>query len=315
MTDPVPSASGGFPALPASARALAEASLSAETRRAYAGALDRLDTYLDGAALDDRALASYLGHLFEHGRSAASAGLVVAAAKLRARLLDHVSPVGVATERVLAGFRRASRDRGRGQVVGIRWEQADAAAALAARFGGLAGLRDAAILAVASDALLRVSEVAALDVEDLTGEPDGSGRLTVRRSKTDQEGGGAVQYLGPSTLSRVRAWLNAASISTGPLFRRVRRGGHADASRLQARSIRNIVAERAANAGIDGRISGHSLRVGAAESLAAAGASLVELQTAGRWSSPAMPGHYARGMLAGRGAVARFRYGRTARSE
>ena len=314
MTDPVPSASGGFPALPASARALAEASLSAETRRVYAGALDRLDAYLADAALGDRALAGYLGHLFEHGRSAASAGLVVAAVKLRARLMGQVSPVGVATERVLAGFRRASRDRGRGQVVGIRWEQADAAA-LAARFGDLAGLRDAAILAVASDALLRVSEVAALDVEDLTGEPDGSGRLTVRRSKTDREGGGAVQYLGPSTLSRVRAWLNAAGISTGPLFRRVRRGGHADAARLQARSIRNIVAERAANAGIDGRISGHSLRVGAAESLAAAGASLVELQTAGRWSSPAMPGHYARGMLAGRGAVARFRYGRTAGSE
>ena len=39
----------------------------------------------------------------------------------------------------------------------------------------------------------------------------------------------------------------------------------------------------------------HSLRVGGAQSLAAGGASLVEMQTAGRWQSPAMPGHYARG--------------------
>ena len=46
------------------------------------------------------------------------------------------------------------------------------------------------------------------------------------------------------------------------------------------------------------------------ESLAAGGASLVEMQTAGRWQSPAMPGHYARGQLAARGAVARVRYGR-----
>ena len=57
-------------------------------------------------------------------------------------------------------------------------------------------------------------------------------------------------------------------------------------------------------------LSGHSLRVGGAQSLAAGGASIVEMQTAGRWQSPAMPGHYARGQLAARGAVARVRYGR-----
>ncbi len=53
----------------------------------------------------------------------------------------------------------------------------------------------------------------------------------------------------------------------------------------------------------------HSLRVGAAQSLAAAGAGLVEMQTAGRWESPAMPARYARGQLAARGAVARLRHG------
>ena len=42
-------------------------------------------------------------------------------------------------------------------------------------------------------------------------------------------------------------------------------------------------------AGIEGRVSGHSLRVGGAQSLAAAGASIVEMQTAGRWQSPSMP--------------------------
>ena len=61
---------------------------------------------------------------------------------------------------------------------------------------------------------------------------------------------------------------------------------------------------------LQGRVSGHSLRVGGAQSLAAGGASIVEMQTAGRWQSPTMPGHYARGQLAARGAVARVRYGR-----
>ncbi len=49
-------------------------------------------------------------------------------------------------------------------------------------------MRDAAILAVASDALLRVGEVAALQVDDIAFEADGSGIVTIRSSKTDQEG-------------------------------------------------------------------------------------------------------------------------------
>ena len=73
--------------------------------------------------------------------------------------------------------------------------------------------------------------------------------------------------------------------------------------------MRRIITARAAAAGITGRISGHSLRIGAAQSLAAAGASVVEMQQAGRWQSPSMPGRYARGPLARRGAVARLRYG------
>ena len=308
-TDLVPKASGGLPVLKDTAAALAAASLSPGTRSVYTSVLGGLDAWLAGGPLDDKTLAVYLGHLFDEGKAPSSAGLVVAAAKLRARLLGDASPAGPATERVLAGFRREARGRGRGQVVGIRWEQADAAAAIAARSGDLAGLRDAAVLAIASDALLRVSEVSALDVEDLVIEPDGSGRLTIRHSKTDQEGAGAVQYVGPSTVRRVYAWLDAAGHLAGPLFRRVRRGGHAVETRLNVRSIRRIVAERAAAAGIEGRISGHSLRVGAAQSLATAGASLVDMQNAGRWTSPAMPGHYARGQLAGRGAVARLRYG------
>ena len=193
-------------------------------------------------------------------------------------------------------------------MVSICWEQADAAAAIAAKTASTKGLRDAAILTVGSDALLRVSEIAALEVEDIGQEDDGSGRLTVRHSKTDQEGEGAIQYLGPTTVARVHAWLEAAGITGGPLFRLVRKDGAAGDRRLTEHSIRRIIAGRAADAGIEGRISGNSLRVGSAQSLAAAGASLVEMQVERRWASPAMPGHYARGQLAGRGAVARLRY-------
>ena len=293
------------------ARTLAAASLSANTRRAYAGALKRLDTSIGEGVLDDTALAGYLATLFAEGRAPAVAGQVAAAVRLRAKLLGETSPVGPATDRVLAGFRREGRHRGRGQVGGVTWAQADAASALATGdTRTLAGLRDAAIVALASDAMLRVSEIAAIDVADLTHLEDGAGLLKIMSSKTDQEGRGAVAFLGAPTMRRVRAWTDAAGHTTGALFRRVRRANVVGDDNISARAVRTIIAKRAAAAGVEGRISGHSLRVGAAQSLAAAGASVVEMQIAGRWESVTMPGRYASGQLAARGAVAKFRYGR-----
>ena len=102
-----------------------------------ARALERLEGWLAGRTLEDGALADYLAQLFDAGRSPAVAGQVVAAVRLRAKLAGTTSPAGPATAR--------------GQVAGVRWDQADLAAALADR-GSLAGLRDVAIVAVASDA-------------------------------------------------------------------------------------------------------------------------------------------------------------------
>ncbi len=136
-------------------------------------------------------------------------------------------------------------------------KQADAAAAVVARRGGsVRGLRDAALLAVMSDGLLRVSEAAALEVADL--EAEDANTLTIRRSKTDQEAEGAVQYIGEPTVARVRAWLDAAGIAAGPLFQRLDSAGR-PRGRLSTVAIRAIVQRRAAEAGIEGRVSGHSL--------------------------------------------------------
>ena len=79
---------------------------------------------------------------------------------------------------------------------------------------------------------------------------------------------------------------------------------------MSAGGARMAIKARARAAGVVGFISGHSLRVGSAISLAQAGASVVEMQVAGRWKSPQMPAHYARGELAEQGAIARFKYRR-----
>ena len=98
-----------------------------------------------------------------------------------------------------------------------------AAAAIASSGGqSLAGLRDAALIALMSDCLLRVSEAVALDLDAITFESDGTGRLSIRHSKTDQEGQGATLFVGAPTISRIRAWVAGAAIESGPLFRRVR---------------------------------------------------------------------------------------------
>ena len=84
----------------------------------------------------------------------------------------------------------------------------------------------------------------------------------------------------------------------------------ASAGAITSRAARSIIQARAVDAGIEGRMSGHSLRIGAAQSLAAAGAGLVELQQVGRSDSPSMPAHYACGQLAAHGAIARLCHGK-----
>ena len=98
----------------------------------------------------------------------------------------------------LASAVRHNAGEGRGQVAGLRREDALAAAAAARAEGTASGLRDAALLRTMSDALLGASEVAAIGTADVEREGDGSGRLAIHRSKTDQEAGrGAVKaYFG-----------------------------------------------------------------------------------------------------------------------
>ena len=75
-------------------RKLADASISVNTRRAYAGALRRLDAWRGAAPVDDASLAVYLGELFEAGRAPATAALAVAAVRFRAKLAGQPAPAG-----------------------------------------------------------------------------------------------------------------------------------------------------------------------------------------------------------------------------
>ena len=286
---------------------LMKQSKALNTRRAYASALRGFDAWRREEVVDDSGVADYLAHLQESGKAVATARIALAAIRHRARQEGEPRPDGALTAKVLEGYGRAEANRGRGQVAGVTWEQADVMTALAAQGGSLWGFRDAALIAVMSDGLLRISEAASIGVADVNPAQGGAGTLLVAESKTDPQGAGTVLHLRAVTLRRVSAWTEAAGIHSGPLFRRIRKGGHVEATALTAKSIRAIIQRWAKVAGVSGRVSGHSLRVGAAQSLVSAGATLPELQQAGRWLSPSMPAHYARALLAGQGAVARLR--------
>ena len=145
--------------------------------------------------------------------------------------------------------------------------------------GNPAGVRDRALLLIGFAAALRRSELVALDANDIEETHDGL-VITVRRSKTDQEGGGrriGVPYGSNPFTCPVRAWkswVEEADVTEGPLFRGIDRHGNVAAGRLSDRGVALIVKRRAERTGIDpDTVSGHSLRAGLATAAAAAGVS------------------------------------------
>ena len=286
---------------------LADERLAPSTRDAYRRALRPFDEWLGRRPPSDGALADYLGVLFECGRAPASADTLVSAVLDRARREGASSVAGEKTVRALAAFRREGAGRGPGQVVGIVWRQANRMATKARKgTNRAAGMRDALLIRLMSDCLLRVGEAEALDVADLTFAGRDL-RVAVRRSKTDQNGVGVALYAGPPTADAARRWLEASGAEDGPLFRPVNKAGRVATTKLTVRSIRDVVKRWAA--GIEGRVSGHSLRVGSAQSLREAGATTPEILAAGRWKRVETMAHYTREQDAAAGAVARLRYG------
>jgi site-specific recombinase XerD len=130
------------------------------------------------------------------------------------------------------------------------------------------GLRDRALLVVGFAGAFRRSELVALNVDDLDWGGDGL-IVHIRRSKTDQEGEGAAIGLpfksDPRTcpVRTLRAWLDAAGISEGAIFRSSTPHGQITDRRLPAEAVADRVKRAAAAVGLDvARFAAHSLRAG-----------------------------------------------------
>jgi site-specific recombinase XerD len=143
----------------------------------------------------------------------------------------------------------------------------------------LQGTRDRALLLVGFAGAFRRSELVGLDVADLEFGRDGL-VVTVRRSKTDQEGQGrrvGIPYGSRPETCPVRAaqdWVDLLDAEVGPLFRKIDRHGRIGPGRLSDKAVALIVKRCARAAGLEASdLAGHSLRAGLATAAAAAGVS------------------------------------------
>lgn len=287
----------------ASARNYAAAAKSDATKRAYRGAWLAFVAWCQesGASplpASGAIVAAYLAHRADEGAKPASLDLYLAAITEAHRCAGHPSPRESAEVRaVRAGIRRtigtAQRQAAPATVETIR--------AMVAHAGeGLAGARDRALLLLGFAGAFRRSELVALDVTDVSFSARGV-EVTIRKSKTDQEGAGRVVAI-PFSASPDRcpvrallAWLDAAQLTVGPIFRAVDRAGRVSETALSDRAVALLVKEAAERIGLDARAySGHSLRAGLATSAALAGKSDRSIMATTGHKSRAMVDRYVR---------------------
>ena len=191
------------------------------------------------------------------------------------------------------------------QARGLTWKEIEVFLSIEPR--NLRDIRDRALAAVAYDTMCRREELVSLLAEDISESSDGSASILIRRSKTDTAGEGATAYLSPLTMRLVSVWLKESGLKTGPVFVRVH-GAAGVGPALTPQVVSTVFQKVGQWIGLERRewenLSGHSVRVGAAQDLLALDIDLSSVMQAGRWTDTRMPMRYGEKILAG-GAMAR----------
>jgi site-specific recombinase XerC len=209
---------------------LARAEKALSTRRAYGTDFRLFKAYCDAKRLSalpaaPETVAAYIAAEAQTTKPS-TIGRRVAAIRYAHKLAGFETPTDA--EGVKATVRGIRRTFG-----GASNKKAPAVAAkmcsmVAMAREGLAGLRDRALLLLGFAGAFRRSELVALDVADI--EENEAGLLvTIRCSKTDQEREGTTIAIPRGDIAcpvkALRAWLDAAGIEAGPIFRPINKVG------------------------------------------------------------------------------------------
>ncbi len=267
-----------------------EGAYAPSTIRAYKSNFESFIKFCDEnntAALpaSNEIVASYIKKLSSHLKSSS---IKIAIASVAA--IHNLNSLKDPTQHpdVKIEMRRMYRTLGRyaKQAYGINKDLLDKM--VAATEDSLRGVRDKAILLVAYDTLCRRSELVSLEFEDvLIDEKDTGVKLKLRKSKTDPHGIGKNLYLSNEAQDALKEWIYKSKISSGKIFRSVTSTGNIKDC-LNSSHVGRIYKKMAQLSKVDQstikNISGHSLRVGAAQDLMLSGATLPIIMNRGRWT-------------------------------
>jgi site-specific recombinase XerD len=270
----------------------ARAEKSPATRRAYRSDFNAFRKWcgvrkLDALPAAPATLATFLASEAKRGVKASTIARRVAGVSYAHQLANHESP---STSEIVKATVRGIR-----RTIGAAPNRKDPLTAerilamVKMAPDSLTGLRDCAVLLVGFAGALRRSELVGLNVKDLK-ETKGGLRLYIHASKTDQEAMGQIIAIAPGKnacpVKALKAWLTAAKIRSGPIFRPIFSGGHLSTNRLSDRTVAEIVKIYAKRIDLDPTLfSAHSLRAGFLTSAAQSGASVFKMMDVSRHKS------------------------------
>ena len=162
----------------------------------------------------------------------------------------------------------------------------------------LTGVRNRVLLSLGYDFLARRSELVALQATDIKFNHDGTLRGTIRKSKTDQFGRGRLVFGSERSAKLLRRWLKQKPKEIQSVFCAINHGRCTDRP-ICDRNVnhiikRGVIKVKRCERPSDIDVSGHSLRVGAAQDLLIKGYDLAAIMRAGGWSSPNTVSRYLR---------------------
>jgi integrase/recombinase XerD len=266
------------------------------TLRAYQADIQAYETWCKQKGLGvfpakDKHIAEFVSHEAQRCSAVTIKRRLAAIGKIH-RLMKLENPV--VGEEVKLAVRRELRKKSTRpkQALGMTREIRDKL--IGACDNSLAGKRDKAIIALGYDTLSRRSEIVSIDVEDVSASSKGA-KIIVRRSKNDQFGAGRIAHISPNAFTILQDWLKSAGVVNGPIFRGIKHN-RVDSCALNAHSISRIVKLAAERAGLSQdeiqKLSGHSMRIGAAQDMMTAGFDILPIMAAGGWKTTNVVARY-----------------------
>lgn len=245
-------------------------SVADNTKRGYASDFRQFSAWCELAGFKPlpaapTTVAAYFSAMADAGKKPSTIDRARAAIKMAHETAGAADPTGHKSVKLtLRGIRRTF---GTAKAKKSPILASDVRAMVSGLPEGLGGVRDRALILVGFAGAFRRSEVAGLSIENIEHTAEGL-KVLLTKSKTDQEGQG--RYVGikrgsnPATcpVRALEAWTVAASITSGPIFRRVDRHGNIKEA-ITPQTVALVVKRAATAVGLDpAKYSGHSLRAG-----------------------------------------------------